>query len=456
MKTSSISRKSIADWESRFPLLKTITSADEVFWVNPNKEDFKKAAAKSPLSKADVDDADARLARFAAYLKIDFPDTAPTNGIIESPITEISSMKNYLEQTFKTSIEGNLWLKRDDLLPIAGTIKARGAIYEVLKHAEELALKHGMLSSIDEDYAVFASDRFKNFFANYKIAVGTTGNLGISVGTVGAKLGFDVTVHMSVEAKQWKKDFLRSRGVTVIEHESDFTQAVTKGRQQSKIDPTSYFVDDEHSLDLFLGYTVAANRLKDQLSEKNILVDADHPLFVYLPCGIGGSPGGITFGLKQVYGDHVHCFFAEPTHVPSMLIGLITGEYDKVSVKDFGLDGLTVADGLAVPRTSGFVAKVLEDFFSGAYTIDDHMTDQLLSALIDQEQIFLEPAALAGLPGAIRLFQTDAGKEYLAANHLTAKMANATHIAWATGGSMVPKEDMDRFYEKGRQTVNLH
>ncbi|MEG0475610.1 MAG: D-serine ammonia-lyase [Carnobacterium sp.] len=456
MKTSSVSKKSIADWENQFPLLKTITSADEVFWVNPNKEDFKKAAAKSTLSKADVDDADARLARFAAYLKIDFPDTAPTNGIIESPITEISSMKNYLEQTLKTSIEGNLWLKRDDLLPIAGTIKARGAIYEVLKHAEELALKHGLLSSIDEDYAVFANDRFKNFFANYKIAVGTTGNLGISVGTVGAKLGFDVTVHMSVEAKQWKKDFLRSRGVTVIEHESDFTQAVTKGRQQSKIDPTSYFVDDEHSLDLFLGYTVAANRLKDQLSEKNILVDADHPLFVYLPCGIGGSPGGITFGLKQVYGDHVHCFFAEPTHVPSMLIGLITGEYDKVSVKDFGLDGLTVADGLAVPRTSGFVAKVLEDFFSGAYTIDDHMTDQLLSALIDQEQIFLEPAALAGLPGAIRLFQTDAGKEYLAANHLTAKMANATHIAWATGGSMVPKEDMDRFYEKGRQTVNLH
>lgn len=456
MKTSSVSNKSVEVWESQFPLLKTIGSADEVFWVNPNKEDFQTAAAKSTLSKADVDDADARLARFAAYLKIDFSDTTPTNGIIESPITKISSMKTYLEQTFETSIEGSLWLKRDDLLPIAGTIKARGAIYEVLKHAEELALKHGMLSSIDEDYAVFASDRFKKFFANYKIAVGTTGNLGISVGTVGAKLGFDVTVHMSVEAKQWKKDFLRSRGVTVIEHESDFTQAVTKGRQQSKIDPTSYFVDDEHSLDLFLGYTVAANRLKKQLNEKNILVDADHPLFVYLPCGIGGSPGGVTFGLKQVYGDHVHCFFAEPTHVPSMLIGLVTGEYDKVSVKDFGLDGLTVADGLAVPRTSGFVAKVLEDFFSGAYTIDDHVTDQLLSALIDQEQIFLEPAALAGLPGAIRLFQTTAGKEYLAANRLTAKMANATHIAWATGGSMVPKEDMDLFYEKGRQTVNLH
>jgi len=216
----------------------------------------------------------------------------------------------------------------------------------------------------------------------------------------------------------------------------------------------SYFVDDEHSEDLFLGYTVAANRLKGQLKEKNILVDADHPLFVYLPCGIGGSPGGITFGLKQIYGDNVHCFFAEPTHVPSMLVGLLTGEYDGVTVKDFGLDGLTVADGLAVPRTSGFVAKVLEDFFSGSYTVDDHQIYELLSTLIDQEEIYLEPAALAGVPGSVRLFQSTAGKKYLQDHHLSDKMNQATHIAWATGGSMVPEEDRHVFYAQGQQPLN--
>src|SRR5690606_16527518 len=204
-----------------------------------------------------------------------------------------------------------------------------------------------------------------------------------------------------------------------------------------------------HSVDLFLGYTVAGSRLKTQLDAKGIIVDKDHPLFIYLPCGIGGSPGGITFGLKQIYGDNVHCFFAEPTHTPSMLVGLVTQQYDNVSVKDFSIDGKTCADGLAVPRTSGFVAKVMENFFSGSYTLDDRHTYQLLASIADSEQIFLEPAAVAGLPGAARLLSTTEGKRYLKENDLTDKMTRATHIAWATGGSMVPDIDREEFYLQG-------
>ncbi|MFJ7978457.1 D-serine ammonia-lyase [Peribacillus sp. NPDC096379] len=450
MENKIIKGKTIKEWEEQYPLMSKIISTDEVFWTNSKYEKFADATKKISLSEKDVRDAEERLNRFAPYIAKVFPETEKTNGIIESPIVPIPTMQSKIEETYNQEILGQLLLKCDSHLAISGSIKARGGIYEVLKHAEDLAIENSMLT-IKDDYSIMDSDKFREFFSKHSIAVGSTGNLGLSIGIMSAQLGFKVYVHMSADAKQWKKDLLRSKGVTVIEYESDYSKAVEEGRKQAEADPNMYFIDDENSTNLFLGYAVAAYRLKRQLEEMNVVVDEDHPLFVYLPCGVGGGPGGVAFGLKLVFKDNVHCFFAEPTHSPCMVLGLMTGMHDKVSVQDFGIDNITVADGLAVGRASGFVGKTLENLISGSYTVKDEQLYILLSMLSDSENIKLEPSALAGMHGPIQLFRDEAGQKYIENNNLKNKIKNVSHIVWATGGSMVPKDVMETYYKRGKE-----
>ena len=400
------------------PVFRDIADGKETLWINDKYLPFDATDGLRQLvvSDADIADAEERLRRFAPFIRRRFPETAPDNGRIDSPLREIGRMRESLGQTYETQIPGRLFLKMDSHLAIAGSIKARGGIYEVLKHAEDLALAAGLVTE-EDDYARFADDDVQAFLGDYTVQVGSTGNLGLSIGIMGASLGFKVRVHMSADARQWKKDLLRAKGVEVIEYADDYSKAVLEGRRSASLYPASYFVDDEYSGPLFLGYAAAAGMLDRQLRKKGITVDARHPLLVYIPCGVGSAPGGVCCGLKRLYADHVHVFFCEPTLFPSVLLGMATDRYDGVNVRDFGLSGMSAADGLACMRM-----------------------------LEETEDVFIEPSSCAAFNGPVGLLKFEAGRTYCVSHGLDeSTLASSTQICWATGGSLVPDAIRDEY-----------
>jgi D-serine dehydratase len=420
-----------------------LSRGEPTFWLNTGRP----IPHDTPpsIGLRDIEEARARWERFAPLLKALFPDQIP-DGIIESPLIPVPKLAaRFLPDEHRQS-SSHIFVKADHALPVAGSVKARGGIYEVLCLAERVALAEKVIADYQDDYAKLASPAAREKFARYRLLVASTGNLGFAVGTMGRALGFETTVHMSSDAKTWKKDRLRKLGAIVVEHSADYTSAVSAARAEAEAADNAHFVDDEQSLELFLGYSVAGLRVADQLRKLNVEVTAQRPLCVYLPCGVGGAPGGVLFGLRAVFGDNVWGFFAEPTASACMLMRLMSHLPPEASVYDIGLDNRTEADGLAVGRASELVVAAVGEHVKGAFTVADDEMFRWVARAHREEGLRLEPSAAAGFPGALQHVWTLPQREQIEA---------ATHIVWTTGGSMVPEEQYQAMLQRGLGLTRL-
>lgn len=434
-----------------------LRNARPALWINPARQAQPPAALRAlghGISLDDTKTAASRLARFSGLLAQVFPELADTAGVVESPLLPAAALQPALGLA---EGQGRLFIKADHSLPVAGSIKARGGMHEVLELAERLALEHGLVQPGD-DYRALATPAAREVLSRYQVAVGSTGNLGMSIGVVASALGFQATVHMSADAKEWKKDRLRQCGVQVVEHTGDYERAVAAGRAEAATNPMCHFVDDEQSFSLLLGYSAAALHLQNQLAEQGVVVDAEHPLIVYLPCGVGGAPAGITFGLRQVLGPHVHCFFAEPVQSPCFLVQMLSdstqGAGGHPSVYDWGLTNRTEADGLAVPRASLLAAELMRPLMSGVFTVADDTLFAHLVWVLDALGERIEPSAAAGFSGPAMLVGTAQGQAWLRTAGVEPVLKHATHLVWTTGGLLVPDVQYAEFVQRGRQVVS--
>jgi D-serine dehydratase len=83
-------------------------------------------------------------------------------------------------------------------------------------------------------------------------------------------------------------------------------------------------------------------------------------------------------------------------------------------------------------------------FMDGCYTVEDGRLSSLLATLWDTEDIRLEPSALAGMYGPV------------SQGIARGTVPHGVHIAWATGGSMVPAEEVKKYYDAGVEQRKIY
>lgn len=87
---------------------------------------------------------------------------------------------------------------------------------------------------------------------------------------------------------------------------------------------------------------------------------------------------------------------------------------------------------------------------SGVYTVDDATLFQHLVRAHEAEGLRIEPSSAAGLEGPLRLTHSAVGRAWLAQTGLLARLPQATHVAWTTGGSLLPDAEFGQFVARGR------
>jgi len=397
--------------------LAQILDGQPAAWLRPAGG---QAINKTPISPEEIVEAELRLDRFRPVLAALFPDGG-WDGRVSSSLIDFPNQAGFPP----------ILVKADHALPMTGSVKARGGVYELLCRIEAIGLMEGVIRP-GESLTALISQAARSLFSGHSIVVASTGNLGFSIGLVARAFGVAAEIHMSHDAKAWKKDRLRLIGAKLVEHRCDYTETVACARAAAS-ETGSYFIDDESSRLLFVGYATAAAELAEQLARRQIEIGPATPLVVYLPCGVGGAPGGITAGLKTIYGNNAICVFVEPVASACVFAALAAGNGSPVSVYDIGLNNETIADGLAVPVASGLVMDSIGASIDAVVAVTDAAMLDWVRRSWAEAGLRLEPSAASGFAAMSVFLEATRAAD-------VAPPADAVHVVWTTGGSLLPED----------------
>jgi threonine dehydratase len=266
--------------------------------------------------------------------------TAPTLADVQEARQRLLGIAEetpiYLSETFSRRCGREVRLKAENLQR-TGSFKVRGAVNKL-----------STLSAEERAAGVVAA---------------SAGNHGQAVAWAARELGLPATIYVPIDAPMAKVEACRNYGATTVMSGEFFEDALTAAQQHVEETGGTFIHPYEDQL-VIAGQGAIGLELAEQVPDMGT---------VLIPIGGGGLAVGIATALRAVRPD-------------VRLIGV-----------QAGLDGYTIADGIAVKIPSDFTMPLLEDLLDDMVAVSDEEISEAIVLLLERAKLVVEGAGAVGV-----------------------------------------------------------
>ena len=266
--------------------------------------------------------------------------TAPTLADVQEARQRLLGIAEetpiYLSETFSRRCGREVRLKAENLQR-TGSFKIRGAVNKL-----------STLSAEERGAGVIAA---------------SAGNHGQAVAWAARELGAPATIYVPLDAPMAKVEACRNYGAKTVMTGAYFEDALTAAQQHVEETGGTFIHPYEDQL-VIAGQGTIGLELAEQVPDMGT---------VLIPIGGGGLSVGIATALRAVRPD-------------VRLIGV-----------QAGLDGYTIADGIAVKIPSDFTMPLLEDLLDDMVAVSDEEISEAIVLLLERAKLVVEGAGAVGV-----------------------------------------------------------
>jgi threonine dehydratase len=242
----------------------------------------------------------------------------------------------YLSETFSRRCGREVQLKAENLQR-TGSFKVRGAVNK--------------LSTLTPDERAAG------------VVAASAGNHGQAVAWAGRELGMPATIYVPQNAPMAKIEACRNYGAKTVMTGDYFEDALTAAEQHVEETGGTFIHPYEDQL-VIAGQGTIGLELAEQVPDVGT---------VLIPIGGGGLSMGVAIALRALRPE-VH------------LVGV-----------QAGVDGDTIADGIAVKIASDFTMPLLEDLLDDIVAVTDEEISEAIVLLLERAKLVVEGAGAVGV-----------------------------------------------------------